>query len=44
MEWSSSTKPAVYADLATPVEKTGATESVLFVAILWGIAIVIAIN
>ena len=42
MNWTHS-KPAVsLVDLENPVEKTGASESVAIVAIIWGIAIIVA--
>ncbi|MFN3620214.1 hypothetical protein [Sphingorhabdus sp.] len=46
MEWTKSAKPnnrlTAFAELATPVGKSGANESTLLVAILWGIAIALS--
>ena len=42
MEWNTIGPAAELVDLAHPVEKTGASESVAIVAIIWGIAIVVA--
>lgn len=43
MDWTKSTKASngliAFVDLETPVGKSGANESALLIAILWGIAI-----
>lgn len=46
MDWIKSSEPnarlAAFTDLETPVGKSGANESALLVAILWGIAIALS--
>lgn len=42
MQWTSKAPALLLSDLANPVEKSGATESVAIVAIIWGIAIIVA--
>ncbi len=48
MNWTKTNEVAAetinFSGLDTPVGKTGSTESVLIVAIIWGIAIVVAAN
>jgi hypothetical protein len=42
MNWTHSTPAVALTNLENPVEKTGASESVAIVAIIWGIAIIVA--
>lgn len=42
MEWTAKAPASDFGDLENPVDKSGATESVAIVAIIWGIAIIVA--